>query len=79
MTTEQLNKGKFLSDKINNLKKQLSFWQNATELDSIALYTKDEGYVRVNKSYVDFEILQACALIRISKELENAEAEFNKL
>ena len=79
MTAEQLNRGKFLSDKINNLKTQLSFWQNATELDSITLYIKDKGNVRVNKSYVDLEILQACALVRISKELEKVEAEFSAL
>ena len=79
MITEQLNRGKFLSDKINNLKTQLSFWQNATELNSIALYTKDKGCVQVNKFYVDFEILQACALLRINKELEKAEAEFSAL
>lgn len=83
MTTEQLQNGKKIAEKIDQLETQLAGWNESDRLffDTIPLHEKSGNGRQLNLSreYVDFEVLKTLTIARIEKELNELKTEFEKL
>lgn len=82
MTKEQLQNGKELAEKIEKLEAQLLGWKTANRLyfETIDLYSNDgKRYDKIDRKYIDFEVLKILTIARIEKELNELKTEFEKL
>lgn len=81
MNNEKLSKANELSKEIDILKKQLSIAQNGEKIrTSIDVYIKSsDRYESLFSEFVDFEVIKAIAVQRISKELKSKTEEFEKI
>ena len=80
MNKDQLTQGKTLDDKIQSIKTQIGYWENASRISSILLYVN--GYNTAqnpNLDYVNFEVLKTLTIASLNKELALLEEQFNKL
>ena len=81
MNNEKLSKANELSKEIDILKKQLLIAQNGEKIrTSIDVYVKSsDRYESLFSEFVDFEVIKAIAVQRISKELKSKTEEFENL
>lgn len=81
MNNEKLSKANELSIEIDRLKKQLLIAQNGERIrTSIDVYIKSsERYESLFSEFVDFEVIKAIAVQRISKELKSKTEEFERI
>lgn len=81
MNNEKLSKANELSKEIDILKKQLSIAQNGERIrTSIDVFIKSsERYESLFSEFVDFEVIKAIAVQRISKELKSKTEEFERI
>ena len=81
MNNEKLSKANELSKEIDILKKQLLIAQNGEKIrTSIDVYVKSsDRYESLFSEFVDFEVIKAIAVQRITKELNSKTEEFENL
>lgn len=82
MTKEQLQNGKELAEKIEKLEAQLLCCKTANRFyfETIDLYSNDrKHYDKIDRKYIDFEVLKTLTIARIEKELNELKTEFEKL
>lgn len=82
MTTEQLQNGAKLAEKIEKLEAQLLGWKTAKRFyyQTISLYSETGScYDKINPEYVNFEVLKTLTIARIEKELNELKQQFEKL
>ena len=81
MNNEKLSKANELSKEIDILKKQLLIAQNGEKIrTSIDVYVKSsDRYESLFSEFVDFEVIKAIAVQRISKELKSKTEEFERI
>lgn len=83
MTTEQLENGAKLAERIGALEAQLEGWKRATRFTykRIALYSKgdDRSFDQMKTAYIDFDVLKTLTIARIEKELNELKQQFESL
>ena len=84
MTEEQIVKGRELLDRLNKLKIQKKNWEVVERFISfeVAYRSKTSGYEHIffiDGSCIDFNDLKQLVIAKISKEIEQAQREFNAL
>lgn len=77
MTTEQLNKGNVLKNKLDKLYKEIECWKSADSIGELVLF--GNGRRSIDTQYIDFEVLKTLVLARLTKCCEEVEAEFSAL
>ena len=79
MTEENLKKAIFLDEKIRLISEELSEWSNSVEMRNFQLLNRVGVTTNFRHSYVNFELLKEFAIKELSKKLEEAKSEFEKL
>lgn len=84
MTTEQLQNGAKLAEKIEHLETQLAGWKAAERFSYqyTNLYAPLQGGRQLDKietRYIDFEVLKTLTIARIEKELNELKQQFESL
>lgn len=79
MTEEKLKKAIFLDEKIRLISEELSEWSNSVEMRNFQLLNTVGVTTNFRHSYVDFELLKEFVIKELSKKLEEAKSEFEKL
>ena len=82
MTEENFKRAKELNARIRHLEFELSAWENSVELVSIKIKDGIRGKttdMRNDESLVDFQPVKELVIKELSKKLEAAKSEFEKL
>ena len=82
MNKENLKRGQELSDNIERLERQLNVLNKATNLSSSTIRFNEsvtEHAGEISASWIDFEVLKALAISKITKKLNEYKQEFEKL
>lgn len=82
MTEENFKRAKELNARIRNLEFELSAWENSVEIVSIKIKDGIGGkttYRCNDESLVDFQPVKELVIKELSKKLEAAKSEFEKL
>lgn len=79
MNTDQLQRGKELTEKLATFKSNLQTWEDCKALQEIKV-RKSNGYCDfVNTDYIDFDLLKTITIASLSKKIKEAQAEFDAL
>ena len=79
MTEENLKKAIFLDEKIRFISEELSEWSDSVEMRNFQLMNRVGVTTNFRHSNVDFELLKEFVIKELSKKLEEAKSEFEKL
>ena len=79
MTEENLKKAIFLDEKIRLISEELSEWSDSVEMRNFQLMNRVGVTTNFRHSYVNFELLKEFVIKELSKKLEEAKSEFEKL
>lgn len=79
MTEEKLKKAIFLDEKIRLISEELSEWSDSVEMRNFQLLNMVGVTTNFRHSNVDFELLKEFVIKELSKKLEEAKSEFEKL
>lgn len=79
MTEENLKKAIFLDEKIRLISEELSEWSDSVEMRNFQLMNRVGVTTNFRHSNVDFELLKEFVIKELSKKLEEAKSEFEKL
>ena len=79
MTEENLKKAIFLDEKIRLISEELSGWSNSVEMRNFQLMDRVGVTSNFRHSHLNFEVLKEFVIKELSKKLEEAKSEFEKL
>lgn len=84
MTEEQVREGKFLLDKIKELKEYIDIISDSTSIRQIEFCGPDKrldhfNYIFTNQEYINFKVIKTLILSSLNEELERCQKELSSL